>query len=251
MAPSEMTFGEAMTVLFGGLDRQGPGDDDFTRQILSRLPQLSKAPKIADIGCGTGAAAMLLAAHYQSEIICLDQSKGFIEALGNRARTLGLSDFITPVIGDMGAMDRDMADLDLLWSEGAAYNLTFAGALKCWHPFLKTGGLAVISELSWFDENASDESRQFWEAAYPTMALESANEQTAAGLGYEVLFTKRLPAVAWWQNYYSPLLDRAEALIDAAPPALVEAIQETRQEVDVYRDGSDHFGYTFYGLRTV
>jgi len=51
----------ALINLHRGLDRQGPGDADFSRHILSLLSALPPKPRIADLGCGSGAGALLLA----------------------------------------------------------------------------------------------------------------------------------------------------------------------------------------------
>lgn len=85
-----------------------------------------------------------------------------------------------------------MANLDLLWSEGAAYSLTFAGALQCWRPFVKTGGIAVILELSWFDDVCPVEAGDFLGKAYPEMSSVADNSKTASSRGYKVEFIQRL-----------------------------------------------------------
>ena len=45
------------------------------------------------------------------------------------------------------------SDADLLWSEGAAYNIGFANALATWATAIDPGGFAV-GELSWIREEA-------------------------------------------------------------------------------------------------
>ena len=51
----------ALIELHRGLERQGPGDTDFSDYIISQLPGLPPNPRIADIGCGTGAGTLFLA----------------------------------------------------------------------------------------------------------------------------------------------------------------------------------------------
>jgi hypothetical protein len=46
---------------FAGLERQGPGSPDAAMKALSFIDGLSKEPKIADLGCGTGGQTMILA----------------------------------------------------------------------------------------------------------------------------------------------------------------------------------------------
>ena len=46
---------EALIRLHSGLERQGPGDSDFSDFIIKQIPELPPNPRIADIGCGAGA----------------------------------------------------------------------------------------------------------------------------------------------------------------------------------------------------
>ena len=68
-------------------------------------------------------------------------------------------------------------DVDLLWSEGAAYNIGFGNALATWSWALTSGGLVVVSELSWLKEQAPAGAREFFRSGYPEM--KSAQENVA------------------------------------------------------------------------
>ena len=225
---------QAMAALYGGPSRQGPGDDAFALAVLRRLPPLRPEPTILDLGCGTGAGSLLLAAYYGRPIVCVDRSPAFLATPRERARARGLEEGIVAREADMGDLDVPHGSVDLIWSEGAAYTLTFRGALRAWRPLLRAGGLAVVSELSWFGDER------------PAAAAE--NTRAALHLGFDVLFTERLPSDAWWTNYYDPLLARADRLEREASPALMEVIEEARAEVAVFRGASDAFGYTFHAL---
>ena len=69
----------ALIRLHSGLERQGPGDIDFSEFIITQLPKLPPNPRIADIGCGAGAGALFLAAggrHARCDGLPLDRSSG-------------------------------------------------------------------------------------------------------------------------------------------------------------------------------
>jgi SAM-dependent methyltransferase len=251
MNTDEMPMRRAMTLLFGDIDRQGPGDDAFTKKMLNRLPVIPENSRIADMGCGTGAGSLLLAQHYRQPVLCVDTSQEFLETLNAKAYQLELNTLIRTLQGDMGKMDPNEHQFDLLWSEGAAYNLTFDFAMQKWRPLMVREGIAVVSELSWFGSERPQKVLDFWDKAYPELASETDNKASAAKHGFEVLFTERLPSPSWWKSYYDPLLAKAEVLSRGAPEKLQEAINEVRWEIDVFREFSDHFGYTFYGLRAV
>lgn len=240
----------ALIALHRGLDRQGPGDADFARELLRGLPPLPARPRIADLGCGAGAGALLLAEHFRSGVKAVDAVPEFIEALGERAWRAGLDRLITPIVADMAALDWPPACLDLLWSEGAAYNLGFERALRLWRPLLAEGGIAVVSELSWFTDTPPEAARAYWQAAYPGMGGEAENVERAGAAGYEVLATHRLPGEAWWRNYYDPLRARMAAWKGTdLKPVERAVLRETEAEMDLFARFSAAYGYTFYVLR--
>jgi serine/threonine-protein kinase HipA len=92
---------------------------------LSNLVTLPVKPRIADLGCGNGSGALLLAQHYQSTVMVVDSSSVFIDELKARAKQSGLDHLIMPIQGDMAKLDWPVGLVNLLWSEGAAYNLGF------------------------------------------------------------------------------------------------------------------------------
>jgi len=241
----------ALIELHRGLERQGPGDTAFSRQLLQKLAPMPANLRIADLGCGSGAAALLLAEHYQCQVTAVDSCSVFIDELKLRARQAGLAHLITPLQADMAelgaALDWPPACIDLLWSEGAAYNLGFERALSVWRPFLKDKGIAVVSEMSWFTDEAPQPAFDYWHAAYPTMGTESENIDRARRAGYQVLATQRLPSDVWWKNYYTPLRARIKQL--ELTPAMQAVVEETETEMELFEKFSDSYGYTFYILQ--
>ncbi|MCV6595766.1 MAG: class I SAM-dependent methyltransferase [Mangrovicoccus sp.] len=240
---------EALTRLHKDMPRQGPGDDGFSRAILARLPDLARRNRIADLGCGTGVAGLLLAQELGHKVLCVDSAPAFVEALNERARDAGLADQIIGLCADMGALDPARYQFDLIWSEGAAYNLGFENALRAWRPLMAEGGIAVVSEMSWFSDAPPAEATRYWQAAYPQMGSAAQNIARAKAQGFDLLFSERLPAIAWWQNYYTPLTGQLARFDSEPAPAMQDAIAETRQEIALFERYSDHFGYVFYVLQ--
>ncbi len=239
----------ALIELHRGLQRQGPGDPIFSEHILSLLPELPSNPRIVDLGCGAGAGALILAKWFKVPVIAVDFSRRFLDDLENHAKTQGLDHLIETVEADMGSLDWPPASVDLLWSEGAAYNLTFEGALKTWRPLMAPDGLAVISEISWFTDQIPKPAIDFWQEAYPQIAGESENAKLAQSSGFEVLGIHRLPTQAWWTHYYDPLKERMAALRLSAEPIMQEVISETEVEIAFFEKYSDYYGYAFYVLQ--
>ena len=239
----------ALIRLHTGLDRLGPGDDGFTRSILGRLGGLPPAPRMADLGCGAGAGALLLAETFHGRVLAVDFAREFLDRLDSRARRQGLEDYIETIEADIGELDWEPACLDLLWSEGAAYNITFDGALRQWRPLLADGGIAMISELNYFSANPPAEVRSYFRDAYPGIRTESANTAAIQSSGFELTSVERLPAQAWWENYYGPLGKKIRSLAPVDDNVMRNVIEDTRAEMDFFRAHERDYGYSYYIMR--
>lgn len=239
----------ALIELHRGLKRQGPGDPAFSEHILSMLPELPPHPRIVDLGCGAGAGALILAEWFDTTITAVDFARPFLADLESHARAQGLDHLIKTVEADMGNLDWPPASIDLLWSEGAAYNLTFEGALKIWRPLMAPNGMAVISEISWFTTAIPMPALEFWQETYPQIATENENAASARAAGFDVLGVHRLPTEAWWTYYYDPLKERMDALQASAGRAMRAVIEETEAEIKFFKKYADCYGYAFYLLK--
>ncbi|WP_242028364.1 class I SAM-dependent methyltransferase [Pseudanabaena sp. FACHB-2040] len=239
----------ALIDLHRSLDRQGPGDAAFSKHILSLLPELPQKPRIADLGSGTGAGTFVLIEWFKAKVCAVDFSQAFLDELEAHAEARGLRDRVQTVQGDMGSLNWPPASIDLLWSEGAAYNLTFFGALRAWRPLLASNGLAVISEISWFSKDIPEPVWNYWTNAYPAISTEAENSEKAVAAGFRVLAIHRLPASAWWENYYNPLKEKIAFIKADADEAMGSVIQEVEAEMDIFRHYSDTYGYSFYVLQ--
>lgn len=237
---------KALITLHLGLKRQGPGDPALAEQILRQLPKLPDNPRIADIGCGSGAGALMLAKRYHSRVKAVDFSAEFLRELEERAKQQGLEHLIEIIQSDMGNLNWPPAGIDLLWSEGAAYNITFAGALRAWRPLLASNGIAVISEMNYFSDKPPKIVSRYMKTAYPDIKTESQNIGLITALGFKVLKTTRLPSKAWWDNYYNPLCENIRKFKENRDSTMQAVISETEKEMQFFRAHDKDYGYTFY-----
>lgn len=67
----------------------------------------------------------------------------------------------------MDALPFQEEELDLIWSEGAIYNIGFERGMNEWNKFLKKNGFIAVTEASWFTPERPSEIEDFWMANYP------------------------------------------------------------------------------------
>jgi SAM-dependent methyltransferase len=213
-------------------------------RIAHRVPS---RPVVADLGCGTGRATLALAAALpDATITAIDLSAIFCERLRAESERRGLSRRIDVREADMAAPPLAEGSLNLLWSEGAAYNIGFVTALCLWRPLLRPDGIAVVSECTWLSDARPADVAAFWAAAYPDMGTRAENVDCATAAGYEVLDTCVLSAEAW-DDYYDPI---ARAIDAGGAARLGRAFTaEIEQERAIWAASRGSFGYVFYVLQ--
>ena len=101
------------------------------------------------------------------DVTGLDFFPGFIDRFNADARRLHLADRVKGVVGSMDALPFRAGELDLIWSEGAIYNIGFERGLNEWREYLKPGGYLAVSESVWFTDERPTEIHDFWVDAYP------------------------------------------------------------------------------------
>ena len=187
-------------------NRQGPGGDAETEQALNLAMVDRTAPlKIADIGCGTGASTLLLARLLNARITAVDFFQDFLDVLEGRAKKMGLSEKITTLCCSMDNLPFGDEEFDVIWSEGAIYNIGFERGVKDWRRYLKAGGLLVASEITWLTGSRPSELQKYWDDEYPEIDAASAKLSVLEKNGYSPIGYFVLPEHCWLENYYRPM----------------------------------------------
>ena len=235
-------------LLFGGMEKLGPGSNAHTLHVLHLLPQ-QRFHVIVDAGCGTGRQTMVLAKALGTPIHAVDAYEPFLHELRRRAKEARIEHLVRTYRMDMQDIPGVFHHIDLLWSEGAAYNIGFSNALTTWASAINQGGFAVVSELSWLREQVPNAVREFFLSGYPDMQSVQRNLTVAADAGYRVLTTYTLPKEAWIEGYYDVLTPRAATLLDHPDSSVRDVAVETVKEIEIFRYSEDNYGYVFYVLQ--
>ena len=242
--------------LHAGLPRQSCGSVESTYRALSLIKtRLPGSPLIADMGCGPGSSVIPLAkAMTDARFIALDLYPPFVEAAKSRAVSQGCDERIDARVGDMLRPPTPPHSLDLIWCEGAIYNIGVEAGLRAWTKHLKQGGVIVFNEPIWLTPPA-DRSREltdFW-SAYPDMTDDGGVRSAITRSGFDVIDSFDLPENDWWDEYYDPL-EKNLALLETKYADLPEAnavLENTRTEISMRRQHAAHYNYRFYCIRQV
>lgn len=233
---------------YAGVERQGPGSPEVTRKALSFVEGLCNESRIADIGCGTGGQTMVLAQHAPGTVTGVDLFDTFIDLFNKNAAELDLQSRAKGITGSMDALSFQDGELDLIWSEGAIYNIGFEKGLYEWKKFLKQGGYIAVSEASWFTDTRPAEIDDFWQDAYPEIDTIPNKLGQMQETGYIPVASFILPETCWTDHFYAPQVKVMETFLEKykGNKAAEDFIANQRHEEGLYRKYKEYYGYAFY-----
>lgn len=233
---------------YSNVVRQGPGSPEITKKALSFIDNLSETSVIADIGCGTGGQTMVMAQSVPGTITGVDLFPLFIDLFSSNAKKLNIQDRVNGIVASMDKLPFRKEELDLIWSEGAIYNIGFERGLKEWRQFLKKDGYIAVSEVSWFTNERPTEIDEFWQDAYPEIDTIPNKLKQMQDAGYVPVASFILPEYCWTENFYAPQVSaQKEFLKKYAGNKMAEGfIANQRHETMLYNKYKAYYGYVFY-----
>lgn len=233
---------------FSGVERQGPGSPEVTIKALNFIDNLTKESCIADLGCGTGGQTMVLAQHAPGQITGLDFFPDFIRIFNRNAGQLNLDDRVKGIVGSMDDLHFEKESLDLIWSEGAIYNIGFERGLNEWKQYLKKGGYIAVTEASWFTDERPDEINDFWMSAEPSIDTIPNKVAQMQKAGYIPIATFILPENCWTEHFYAPQVEAREKFLKkyAGNKAAEKLVAFECHEEELYDKYKEFYGYVFY-----
>lgn len=233
---------------YSNTERQGCGSPEVTRKALSFIDNLDSCEHIADIGCGSGGQTMVLAEDFGGKITGVDLFPAFIDKFNRNAERLHVQHRVRGIVGSMDDLQFDDESLDILWSEGAIYNIGFEKGIREWDRFVKKEGHLVISEAVWFSNTRPAEIEEFWLDAYPgidTIPNKMAQMQDA---GYTPVASFVLPENCWTEHFYDPQVQVREDFLKkhAGNKSAEGFIENQVHEEHLYRKYNKYYGYAFF-----
>lgn len=248
----ERLASEVFWQLHTGNPREGPGSATSTQQALVRLQDLPARPRFLDLGCGPGESTLTLAELSAGTIVAVDNYQPYLDSLAASLKQVPWGDRVEICKADFFDLPFAKGEFDVIWSEGAIYLRGFGDGLEAWRSLLKPGGYIAVSEISWLRSSISEKPREFWQVNYPHMQSREENMAVFAQTGYELIDCFVLPESDWW-NYYQYIEPKIALLRQKYRDnsTVMQILEAEQQEVDLYRNYPEEYGYVFYiGRRT-
>ena len=214
------------------------------------MPALPANPRVLDLASGPGAATSLLAAETGGQVAAVELHRPFLLEVVARARREGVGPRVHPIHANMESLPFRPERFDLVWSEGALYNVGFDRGLEICREALKPGGCLAATEVVWLDGAPPAEARAWWESEYPAIAGVGQNIRVIEESGLDLLGHFTLPGSAWWA-YYRPIEDRLAVLREKyqSDRSALAVIDDAQIEIDMYRRHGASYGYEFFVCR--
>ena len=229
-------------------ERQGPGSKEETLKAL-KLTGLSQTSglKIADIGCGAGSQTLTLAENISGNIIAVDLFDEFLDELNARAISSGVQDRIRTLNCSMEDLPFE-AELDIIWSEGAIYNMGFRSGVNKWKDHLKPGGILAVSEAIWLTSSRPEDIDEFWNREYPEIDTNSEKIRVLEESGYSVEGNFVVSESSWIDNYYIPMEHRFADFLEKHQNSELASkiVEEHKAEIELYHKYKAYYSYGFY-----
>jgi ubiquinone/menaquinone biosynthesis C-methylase UbiE len=248
----QVTELELIIDLHKNSERQGPGSENDTLRALDLLNlPTNQNLKVADIGCGSGGQTISLAKNLTGQITAVDLFPEFLNELNEKSQKLELSDKIVTLEKSMDDLPFKKNEFDLIWSEGAIYNIGFETGLKKWKNYLKVGGYLAVSEITWITQSRPKEIEEFWKSEYPEVDTASNKINQLENNDYSLVGYFYLSQDSWIETYYKPMQARFENFLkrNGNSELASKVVEDNQAEIDLYQKFKDYYSYGFYIAR--
>ncbi len=234
--------------LYESLPRQGPGNLECAARALGLCRGLPPEPAVLDFGCGVGGQTLQLAELTSGTIVAMDCHAPSIERLRATVTGRGLAGRIRPIVGDMANPGLPPDSFDLVWSEGALYNIGIENALRVCRGLLRTGGRLAFTDAVWRGGDPPPEVKAGFDLDYPAMGRVPDILAAIERCGFSVIGHFALPDEAWWDDFYTPMETRIEEMRGkySGDGDALAVLDSLAQEPELHRRHSDCYAYEFF-----
>jgi SAM-dependent methyltransferase len=244
-------FWEIFFSVYESLPRQGPGNRACAARALGLCRELAANPAVLDLGCGVGGQTLQLAELTSGSIVAIDSHAPGIERLNKAVAQRGLGHRVQAVVADIARPGQPLGAFDLVWSEGALYNIGLREALRVCHGLLRPGGYLAFTDAIWRKDDPPSAIKAGFEQDYPTMGRLEDDIAVIRECGFELVGHFTLPDEAWWDDFYTPMEARIAELRSqyAGDAEAVAILDQLAEEPEMHRRHADFYAYEFFVAR--
>ncbi|MBI4514506.1 MAG: methyltransferase domain-containing protein [Deltaproteobacteria bacterium] len=244
-------FWEIFFEVYEALPRQGPGNRAGAVKALGFCRDLPSAPAVLDLGCGVGGQTIHLAQLTSGSIVAVDSHARLTDRLHRIINASGLADRVKPMVADIAHLRLPPESFDLIWSEGALYNIGIENALRICRSLLRPNGYVAFTDAVWRKQNPPPEVRASFDLEYPDMGWTADVLAALKKCKFELLGHFTIPDEAWWDDFYSPMQRRVEELRGkyAADAEALAVLDQIGREPELHRLYSQYYAYEFFVAR--
>lgn len=114
---------------------------------LGRLAGIARGDVVADLGCGLGGSARVLAGTFGCRVEGIDLSPSRVADANALSRLVGLDRLVSIRVGDLMRVTVPRERYDVVWGQGAWVHLDDKrGLLARWRPALRPGGRVALED---------------------------------------------------------------------------------------------------------
>lgn len=244
-------FREIFFEVYENLPRQGPGNRACADRALGFCRGLPEFPAILDLGCGTGGQTLQLADLTSGSIVAIDNHAPSIQRLQTAIVKRGFSQRVRAIVRDIARSKQPPGSFDLIWSEGALYNIGLRTALRVCHGLLRPGGYLAFTNPVWRKKNPPPTVKDSFDLDYPAMGWLAGDVAAIQDSGFELIGHFTLPEEAWWDEFYTPMEARIAELRSeyASDNEALVILDRLAEEPEMHRRYSDFYAYEFFVAR--
>src|SRR5690606_1555703 len=185
---TNMSVDPILQKVYESMPRTVPGSKKYTFGVIQKrdIP-FKKNPRILELGCGKGFAAIVFAKAFSCYVLSTDVNEANIRLLEERVKkeTALMGKIETKVIDtfyDAEGME-ELGKFDVIWSEGYLGQLGLTKCLQHWKPALNPGGYAIVSEIVLLSKPHSI-IEKYLKTAFPTIGSVDEVKQRIIDAGY-------------------------------------------------------------------
>ena len=151
----------------------------------------------------------------------------------------------------MANLQQPRASFDLVWSEGALYNIGLRNALGICYDLLRPGGYLAFTDSIWRKADPPPAVSAMFAQEYPTMGWLGDGLAAIEACGFVPAGHFILPDEAWWDDFYTPMEARIAALRGqyAGDVEALAVLEQLAEESELHRRYADFYAYAFFVAR--